>query len=493
MAGLRNDASVGVNLYGKDVSASAALKRVGKNAFSVSKTLKSLGATAVRSFALIATAATAAAIKVGKDSIQAASELAESTSKTQAVFKANSQEILSWSRTSAEAFGQSQKAALEAVSTYGNLFQAFGIAAPKAAKMSMTLTELASDLASFNNTSVDEAIQALRSGVSGETEPLKRYGVAINDVRLKEQALRMGLIKTTKGTLPIAIKTQAAYALIMKDTALAQGDFARTSDGLANQQRTLNAEWENAKAALGQSLIEPALRFVKIIREDVLPAFSTFVSVLTGNEPKKAERLATARADDFRATATPMQEAAGKLAGSMREFAEAIGLLNSSSAGATGSTSPLVKLFNLLSSLFGVMTSIINGWKRFDAAIKEMTGYEEAKKNKPITNTSWNPKLPKWLDPFDIHGKVEKGKRAFGGPVSTGTYLVGERGPELLHMGAGRTGYITPRIGNSGTTVVLNVQGSVVSQKDLSKAIRDDIAQLMRRQGANAALLGVGR
>ena len=202
----------------------------------------------------------------------AASSLEESLSKTRVVFGENSDAVIRWAENSAVAFGQSQQDALEAASTYGNLFQAFGVGRQQAQEMSTTLTQLAADLASFNNTSVEEAIIALRSGLSGETEPLKRFGVAINDVRLKDQALRMGLISTTKGALEPGIKAQAAFALIMHDTALAQGDFARTSDGFANSQRIARAELANTTAQLGAALIPAVTQLLKA----VLPVIQAF-------------------------------------------------------------------------------------------------------------------------------------------------------------------------------------------------------------------------
>ena len=68
------------------------------------------------------------------------------------------------------------------------------------------MVQLAADLASFNNTSIEEALTSLQSGISGETEPLKKYGIVLSDVRLKEEALRLGLIKTTKDALTPAAK-----------------------------------------------------------------------------------------------------------------------------------------------------------------------------------------------------------------------------------------------------------------------------------------------
>jgi hypothetical protein len=149
--------------------------------------------------------------------------------------------------------------------------------------MSTSLVQLAADMASFNNTSIDQAITALRSGLSGETEPLKRFGVALSEVRLKEEALRMGLIETTKGTLPVAIKSQAAYSLILRDTALAQGDYARTADGTANTMKTLQAKIEDAKVALGQALM-PAFRALLKILELLIPVLTKIGEFFKNNQ-----------------------------------------------------------------------------------------------------------------------------------------------------------------------------------------------------------------
>jgi predicted transcriptional regulator len=214
----------------------------------------------------------AATIKGLQSTVMAASNLSESIAKSNTVFGKNAQAIQDWSQTTASALGVSRQAALEAAGTYGNLFRAFGINEQESAKMSTALVTLAADLASFNNVPIEDALLALRSGLSGETEPLKRFGIAINDARLKEQALADGLIQTTKGVLPQAIKTQAAYALIMKDSALAQGDVARTAGGLANQLKFLKAGLDDAKAGFGEALLPIVLNVVTALNKDLLPA-----------------------------------------------------------------------------------------------------------------------------------------------------------------------------------------------------------------------------
>ena len=225
--------------------------------------LKSVGAT------LGATFAASQLVGFAKDTVMAASNMAESVSKVAVVFGQGASEVYKFGEAAAENMGISNQAALEAAGTYGNLFQAFGMGQGEAQKMSMNLVQLASDMASFNNTSIDDAILALRSGLSGETEPLKRFGVALNDVRLKAEAAALGLGEY-KGTLPPLIKSQAAYSLIMKDTILSQGDYARTAEGTANTMKTLQAKFMDAKVALGDALM-PAFRALLKILEMLIP------------------------------------------------------------------------------------------------------------------------------------------------------------------------------------------------------------------------------
>ncbi len=249
-----------------------------KAAFGLLNANKAAGSL-VAGLAKISAVAIGAAAVIGKNLVDAASALEESQSKVNVVFGDSAGIIEDFAAKSAVAAGISKQAALEAAGTYGNLFQAFGVGREQAANMSITLVQLASDLASFNNTSVEDAIQALRSGLSGETEPLKRFGVALNDVRLKQEALNLGLY-SGKGNLDVAAKSQAAYALILKDTALAQGDFARTSDGAANQQRILAAQFQNIRAEIGTALLPVFKAMLSFINDRILPVLQQFANIL---------------------------------------------------------------------------------------------------------------------------------------------------------------------------------------------------------------------
>ncbi len=211
-------------------------------------------------------------VQFGKDTIMAASSMAESVSKVKVVFGESADAVFKFGDSAAKSMGMSNQAAIEAAGTYGNLFQAFGIGQGKANEMSTTLVQLAADLGSFNNTSTEEAINALRSGLSGETEPLKRYGVALNETTLKAKAMAMGFGEI-KGAMDPAIKAQVTYALVLEQTKLAQGDYERTAGGTANKMKSLQAEFQNAKVAVGDMLM-PAFTAILAVLKAVIPVIT---------------------------------------------------------------------------------------------------------------------------------------------------------------------------------------------------------------------------
>jgi len=213
-----------------------------------------------------------------KGAVADASDLSEAASKVNVVFGDQAGAIFKASKTSATAMGLTKAAYLEATGSLGNLLVSLDIAPKKAAGMSQQMVKLAGDLASFNNVSPEEALQAIQSGLTGETEPLKRFGVNMNDATLKAQALKLGLIKTTKEAMTPQTKALAAQALIMAQTKTAQGDFARTSGGLANQQRILAAQFGNMKATVGAALLPILTKLAVFVNNQLLPGITNFAS-----------------------------------------------------------------------------------------------------------------------------------------------------------------------------------------------------------------------
>jgi len=196
--------------------------------------------------------------------VQSASDLNESISKSNVIFGSSAKAIQGWAATADQALGLSQTAALEAAGNFAILGQSAGLTGVQLNTFSTDLTGLAADLASFNNTTTDEAITALAAGLRGESEPLRRFGVLLSENAVQAKAMEMGLAATAK-ELTDQDKVLARNALILEQTTLQQGDFARTADGAANQQRILAAEIENSRAAIGEGL---------------LPAYKDLLSVL---------------------------------------------------------------------------------------------------------------------------------------------------------------------------------------------------------------------
>lgn len=244
----------------------------------VSKSFKgiaSVAATAVGAFA---------GIEFGKQLISSASDLNESISKTQVIFGGASTEILRWSQTTASALGTSRQEALDAAATFATFGKSAGLSGTSLSGFAENLTGLSADLASFYNASPTEAIDAIGAALRGESEPIRRFGVLLDDATLKNEALKLGLIKTTKDALTPQQKVLAAQASIMRQTSDAQGDFGRTSGGLANQQRILSAKFADVKAKIGSALIPVLTKLASFVSSKVIPAISKMAKWIGDNK-----------------------------------------------------------------------------------------------------------------------------------------------------------------------------------------------------------------
>ena len=176
--------------------------------------------------------------------------------------------------TAATSLGQSKQAALDAAATFGVFGKAAGKTGEDLAGFSTQMVQLTSDLASFHNANPADVALALGAALRGESEPIRKYGVLLNDAALKAEAMAMG-IYNGKGALEQSAKVLAAQSLILKQTGDAQGDFTRTSGGLANQQRILKAKIDDAVVAIGNA-------FIPVI-EAVLPLLTNFATFVGDN------------------------------------------------------------------------------------------------------------------------------------------------------------------------------------------------------------------
>ena len=250
----------------RDLKFRSGLKRAGAS-------LAKFGTIAVKTGAVATAALGAYLVK----SVESASNLSETLSKSQAIFGANAKAMESWAGTAATSFGQSKQEALEAAATIGNMFKAMGLGEQQVTDMSKSMVELGGDLASFNNTSPEDAIQAIGAALRGESEPIRRYGVLLDDATLKAKALAMGLY-AGKGSLSPATRAMAAYQVILEQTTTAQGDFAKTSDGLANSQRIMKAQLSDMTAEIGMGLLPAALDLAAALKTIDFTAFGEDIS-----------------------------------------------------------------------------------------------------------------------------------------------------------------------------------------------------------------------
>ena len=245
-----------IEFLGRDVSAGSTAAKVEAKFGKLGGKLDKVGQAAGRILLGGVTAGGAAMYKMG----QQASDLAETQSKVNQIFGDKGAAALDkFAGAAATTMGQSKQTALDGAATFGIFGKSAGLAGNDLVGFSTDMSTLASDMASFSNTSPEEAIEAIGSALRGESEPIRKYGVMLDDATLKAEAMKLGIIKTTKQALTPQQKVLAAQSAILKQTKDQQGDFARTSDGVANKQRILSAQMKNLGTTIGKLAI-PAMQ-----------------------------------------------------------------------------------------------------------------------------------------------------------------------------------------------------------------------------------------
>ena len=214
-------------------------------------------------------------------SVAAFSELEDSTAAAGVVFGDNMGAIIKQSDTASSKLGLSKQQVINAANTFGTYGKAAGLSGKELASFATEQTQLAADMASFKGTSPETAIEAIGAALRGETEPIRQFGVMLDDASMRNEAMKMGLISTTKDALTPQQKTLAAQSLILKQTSDAQGDFARTSDSTANVAKTLSADFENLQAKIGGALA-PAFTAVRVAAIDAIAGLSGFIDEIPG-------------------------------------------------------------------------------------------------------------------------------------------------------------------------------------------------------------------
>lgn len=217
-----------------------------------------------------------------------ASDLTEVQNVVDIVFGGMAGDINDFASVSIEQFGLSALSAKKYSSTMGAMLKSSGIAGTGVRDMSLELTKLSADMASFYNIDNDAAFQKIMSGMSGMTMPLKELGINMNIANLEAFAMSQGISKSYK-KMSQAEQTMLRYNYLLSVTGDAQGDFARNSHTWANQTKILSQQWEILKGTIGAGFINMLMPIVTgfnmLIKKIQVAAeyFKAFTSLIFGN------------------------------------------------------------------------------------------------------------------------------------------------------------------------------------------------------------------
>ena len=287
-------------------------------------------------------------VQFGKEAIELGSDLSEVQNVVDVTFGSLNSTIDSFARNAITQFGLSELSAKRYASTMGAMLKSMGMTTEQAAAMSMEITGLAGDMASFYNLTGYDAFAKLRAGITGETEPLKQLGINLSVANLEQYALAQGITKTYNA-MTEQEKALLRYNYLLSVTSDAQGDFARTSNSWANQTKILAEQFNSLKATIGQGLINVLTPVLKVINtilaglQAVANAFRQFTALLFGSAAGGATQAAQDIASGFHDAAGGASDLAGETAKAAKEakkflagFDEITKVSEKSSSGGSG-------------------------------------------------------------------------------------------------------------------------------------------------------------
>ena len=214
-----------------------------------------------------------------KDAIDIASSLTEVENVVRQTFGQYESLINNFAKTSIEKFGMSELSVKQFASRFQAMGVAMGFSQGKMTDMSINLTKLTADMASFYDVAQSDVAEDLQSIFTGQTRPLRAYGLDLTQATLKEWALTQGIEANFK-TMTQAEKAMLRYQYVMANTATAQGDFARTADTWHNQITMLKENFKALGAVVGGGLINAFKPFIKVLNA-VLQKVISFAEMVT--------------------------------------------------------------------------------------------------------------------------------------------------------------------------------------------------------------------
>ncbi len=341
-----------------------------------------------------------ALVNFSKQAIETASDMAEVQNVVDTAFGDMAYKMEEFSKSAIEMYGISKLAAKQTGSVFASMGAGMGLARDNATDMAIALTGLSADMASFYNVTQETASTALKSVYTGETETLKQFGIVMTQTNLEAYALSQGITKSYQA-MTEAEKVQLRYGFVMKSTALAQGDFAKTSDGWANQTRILTEQWKEFSGIIGNALVGillPGLRALNNLLGELISWASTAAQALAdvfgfeisaGSTVSKTTDNITEQAQSYEDMAKSAEDAQAATDGMLAGFDKVEKISGDDTSGTSGSTLPITatqpvtaeiepkiknnklkEAFKGIKKLFNpLITSLQNLWKKAEPFI----------------------------------------------------------------------------------------------------------------------------
>lgn len=384
---------------------------------------KQIGATMTTNVTLPIVAAGGAAFKLAVD-------MEETVNKIDVVFKKNADNMKNWAKDSISLMGMAQQTALDMAAKYGDMSVSMGLSVEKATKLSQGVTQLAADMASFKNVSIEVADTALTAIWTGETESLKNLGIVMTEANLQRFAASKGIQQNIKD-MTEAEKVQLRYNYVMEKTKDAQGDFARTSGGAAGQMRMFGEALKELGASFGEFIVPMVTPMIEFLN-NLIVGFSS----LSDSTKKAITNIAmvAAVAGPLLMVISSVAATINNISGAFKALSGVGALFNNTVGNATFATfakwAGIITLVTVaITGLVMAINYLVGRGKEMNSAISDITGSISSAQNK-LQNSMQSA--------HQAVNTVARKSYAIGTQYHPGgRALVGEYGPEEVILPTG--------------------------------------------------------
>lgn len=375
------------------------------------KKLQDFGGKAIGVGKNMTAAVTLPIVAAGAASFKMAADLQDAFGATDQIFKTSADEVKNWADNLESYYGIAEGEALTYANTMGSMLQNIGgLSEAEAAKQAETLVQLSGDLAAMFGGSTESAVQALTGALKGNASMLDNYGMGVNEATIKSKALEMGLIKE-KEELSLAAKQAATLALIMEQTADAQGQAGREAGGASGSMRGLVTELKNIGTEIGEILLPVITPLIAKLKE-IIERF--------GNMSPEMQRTIVIVAG-IAAAIGPLIVLLGSLAWGLGAI---IGILPILGGGLAFLAGPVGIVIAIIAALIAIGVALYKNWDTIKAAAVAMYESLKASFNKtkdaiviPITNA---------IDTLKKINLFEIGKNIISGLIDGVSGMIGK-------------------------------------------------------------------